>query len=148
MKKTKKWWLRATAALTLVLGIGYFAVNASENKTEVLPKNKTELLDPIYKWYELVPTSNSSPSSQTLADDQPMSTPPPSGTGTICAQNNNTGNYCAVLVKFAPGTTDFTLSDLVTLDVAISGNPDAEGIANQTGTPDPNADGYSRHPSV
>lgn len=154
MERTKKLWFRAIAGVTLALAVGLVIVNASQNKIEakevkeIVPEVKSEKLGPIYKWYPLKPTDKATANQQELASDQPMLTAPPSGTGTNCAQNNNTGDYCAVLVEFAPGTTDFTLSDQVKLDVAISGNPDAIGVANQTGTPDPNGDGYSRHPSI
>lgn len=144
MKNSKNTWLRATLGLTLVLGIGYYAVNASE-KAEALKIKKdieAKLVAPVYKWYQLVETTNATPTGQTLASLTPMATPPPATDAFNCAQNSTAGKYCAVAIEFPEGTLDFTLSE-TNLQDAIDNHPVSISIAPAA---DANGDGYSRKP--
>lgn len=110
-------------------------------------KEKIKSLDPIYQWYELVPTSSNNPSSQQLVSSTPMASPPAQADPSDCARENDSGEYCAVAVEFAPGTTNFALSG-TDLQDAINNHPDATGIASSNPDVDENQDGYSRKPAA
>lgn len=99
--------------------------------------------EPIYKWYELVETPNSSASSQQLASSAPLPSPPQETHPSDCARKDNTGNFCAVVVEFEPDATNFTLSG-TDLEDAINSNSKAVGIASNNSDVDEDEDGYSR----
>lgn len=147
MKNSKNTWLRAALGLTLVLGIGYYAVNASEKAEALKIKKDTEakLVAPVYKWYQLVETTNSTPAGQTLASLTPMSSPPPANDAFNCAQNSTAAKYCAVVIEFPEGTLDFNLSE-TNLQNAIDNHSTTISVASGNTAVDVDGDGYSRKP--
>ncbi|SKB95089.1 hypothetical protein SAMN05660841_03213 [Sphingobacterium nematocida] len=150
MENLKKNWLKAIMGLTLALSVGYFAVNASEKKPDKVEKKvsaEANAFAPVYKWYALIPTSNTSTSAQQLLTGSPMSSPPSQTNPLDCARENNAGDFCAVIVEFAPGTTNFTLSG-TDLQDAINNHTDAVGIASSNPDVDEDQDGYSRKPEL
>lgn len=79
--------------LTLALGAGYFAVDASEKNVEAVDNitAKTEKVTTRQQWYTTDATGQFIVSI--------LLTPPASGSGPGCAQLN-TGDYCAKLLEF------------------------------------------------
>lgn len=88
-------------------------------------------------WYALYDTPSSSYSNQYIVGGGPMTTPPDEENDTTCAQYENNGNFCAVLLDFPVGTP--ALPDSTTVQQAISnyGATIVTDIAN---------DGYAQLP--
>lgn len=93
MEKLKNNWLRAIMGLTLALGVGYFAVNASEKNVEAVDNipAKTEKVTTRQQWYTTDATGQFIVSM--------LSTPPLNVGGPGCDQQNS-GEYCAKLLEF------------------------------------------------
>lgn len=84
------------AVFSLIAFVGF---NSFINKEEAEAKLVQEA------WYELTPTSDSDPAEQTI-NSEPLSIPPDETSATECAQLNNLGNYCAVLLDIENLTID------------------------------------------
>jgi len=129
MALTKK-VMGAVVAIALILTtVLTFAFKAKEDtKTKSNPKLV------VQQWYSITPTSSTDKNDQDITGSI---TAPPSTSGSGCAQINNLGNYCAVLLQF-PGSSAPSLTGQ-NVQEAIDDN----GATVVTGTA---SAGYSRSP--
>ena len=85
--------------------VALFSLIAFVGFNSFTDKDKAEAKLVQEAWYEITSTSDSDPAEQTISSD-PLSTPPDETSATECAQLNNLGNYCAVLLDIENLTID------------------------------------------
>lgn len=140
--KTKSSFLKSKKNILTYGILGVFGIAAWIGFQSFQKKAEVQTYE--YRWYALMPTSDSDPNNQTLASVNPISAPL-STDNTDCAQKDNAGDFCAVAIKFAPGTTNFTLPS-TNLASSLSTHPDVSGIATSNTAVDADGDGYAQSP--
>ncbi|SEN42463.1 hypothetical protein SAMN05216436_1168 [bacterium A37T11] len=142
---TKKFKNSIIACTVLAfIGIGYVGLNAftsadtrnaySDKKTEV---KETEVF--ASAWYGVYSTSSTSESGRFIIGGGAISTPPT--TGSDCAQNNTSGNYCAVHLN-RPATAPELPDSISVADALASPYNYTLDNSESSGA----GDGYARHP--
>jgi hypothetical protein len=133
MATKRKVWLSAIASTILVLVVIFTVVKASPERGGAIKKEAVKKRFSVQQWYGITPTSNSNTSAQNVTG---QISAPPLTNATDCAQTDNFGDYCGVLVEFsssAPSVSNISVASLLS---TYSGT-----IVTSAGT-----DGYSNKP--
>src|SRR5690606_21728071 len=88
------------AAVLIALG-AYQYVNKTTVEEEPVVKESVEITKPlnvVYMWYQLDETLNADTTVQELQSGTPLTSPPPATSIDDCGREDNTGEYCAVLL--------------------------------------------------